>query len=725
MQTNMTKVETSKEPKCRVTMLSTATMATVTVSSAQPMRPLESLPQDTNVFHLPQIVQRLPVQHKITCMFLLDLTINKDNIENINVHMNYKYKVLQKYVHLKSDRPECHAIHNLLGVLAARLGRYKEAMDFFMLVLEKDPTNINAIANARWLWDTLTHEDTTVCPALKDRLHQMVEAACNKLLTVLSDQQWCNIIARCLAEQAYAYTFQPWDDEFSVQRYHIAHDLYDTSMTLLGTDSVNDIERQDWEFQDAITCKLIAKMEHKSCPTFYQISFRRFHKIVQTCDNDHMISESWRYIGEICKFADSKTKKEMLEDLNFGDLSNTNPIWQWCLDKALEVNPGDSRLLARKAQMIRHTSCERALQLLDESIDIDNSEYNRFAFVIRGEIYLKNAQRSVFLDSALLERAKADFEHALSLNETSKDLAHLATIWKLLAQDGGANNSSLGGKTCMEKALEYYEKAVNCQNGVKSEEINRLRGMCLFEAGQYDVAIESFQRAIGCQTNPTDTNLGNFTNLMRVYLTAISESKSDKIKRRLLRELAKSAKHAIRKYPEGKLRDRVSQLWLEFPEEMNFFLSYCDEMRCQEIVQMFSGQYYATEDSWRIRARDENDIPVQVCLHPALDAVSSNMSKENNGASGRHQPRSRRHCKDLSRKETNEKKPYSATGHRQSTTRSTKAEDNLKRASAHEWKQVRGSHTQSQVGISQSEHLKEISTYSCGSRFQLLQDELN
>ena len=404
--------------------------------------------------------------------------------------------------------------------------------------------------------------------------------------------------ARCLAEQAFAFAFELCDDAIGRRRYHAAHNLYEEALKL-SNDDLDEEERQDWIFGDAIACKKIGSIlntvEREPYGHWFSISLAKFYRITQArgiheCKDKNMLSESWRYIGEICGWLERKKAtnrsseiKELMAHEELGPLFKqnlSNP--EACLEKAIEINPSDPRLLVRLARMVMYKDHERSLELLQNSIDMDNTRFNRLAYATRGEIFLKryheilNARDATVPDQELLHKARIDLEKALEMNVSPEEYVKLARVWYLQSLDDHGEVSSTDGKVCLDRALMYYAKAMDCQNGAMSEEFNRYRGICLVDAKEYDAAIESFKRAIECSPN---SHAKNFTHLMKVFLIIIKESEPDGTQRkRTLRELSYWATEAISHCSKTNLRKYVtSELWNEMPTEMDIFLQYLRE----------------------------------------------------------------------------------------------------------------------------------------------------
>ena len=218
--------------------------------------------------------------------------------------------------------------------------------------------------------------------------------------------------------------------------------------------------------------------------------------------------------------------------------------------------------MTQLALLGRFDDVDRSLRLLKDSIEINSSCGNRLAFTVRGDIYLKTYRNQLCTykhsdeadktlpDGNLLRLAQEEYEKALSFNPTSRDFSNLACVWHYHAKnpDGELilNKKSEG---CIMKALVYHAKAIGCENGSMREDTNHNRGTCLLDAKEYDVAIESFKRAMECQAK-TNMNTTNFYLLVKEYLTKLSELQVEEgsYLSPALSELAYWCKEAVTKY---------------------------------------------------------------------------------------------------------------------------------------------------------------------------------
>ena len=96
--------------------------------------------------------------------------------------------------------------------------------------------------------------------------------------------------------------------------------------------------------------------------------------------------------------------------------------------------------MTRLALLVRFDDIDRSLRLLKDSIEIDSSGGNRFAFSVRGDVYLNSYRKQLHTyertaredeihpDRNLLRLAQEDYEKALSFNATPRDFSNLASV---------------------------------------------------------------------------------------------------------------------------------------------------------------------------------------------------------------------------------------------------------------------------------------------------------
>ncbi|XP_038079120.1 tetratricopeptide repeat protein 22-like [Patiria miniata] len=401
----------------------------------------------------------LPVGH-----FQLPLLTNRGPI--VEVTANYKRRVLEDYLQRKQNRPERHAIRNLLGVLAFAQDRdVDRAREHFEFILSEseDPDNLNAKAN-------LAYVNRTAAPPY-DELDLKSEA---------SRRQH----ARRYAEQGYAYMFELTSETKTCDPFKKGLGLYNKALKLAG-DLVDHMEKEDWQFCIGLASYKIlfplAPGGDGTAQSLLDSASEKFRAIVDSPRADNATkSDAWLQFARTLKKG---------SEMRLHGCAHITP--EHCLDRALELAPDDSmkaRILHRQAkftlQADRNEGFSRARALLESSICFDRSSQNYLAYALHADICIKQYKRSE--DIALITRAKNDLEFILEQHVSPWDFKLLAEAYFHLAK------SSIGeeSKDYIRKALETCTKCEECQDGPISG-LHHLRGKILRLNDQHREAEES------------------------------------------------------------------------------------------------------------------------------------------------------------------------------------------------------------------------------------------
>ncbi|XP_071802347.1 uncharacterized protein [Asterias amurensis] len=434
--------------------------------------------------------------------YLLPLTMNKGHINAKQAE--YHIRVKTKYLDIKKHRPERHALRNLLGILHFRLGKFDESLEFFDKILSdgEDPKNLNALANQKYICNKLYR-----IPESRD---------CEKKISELLPDDYQNEgeesrlrRARSLAEQAFAYSFDVFDESVTTERYRTSVKLYDEAFELAG-DSLAQYEREDWMTSKGMAChKIFNKVKwdkslKEEAQTWLGKMANIFIQIVQETDDNSLASEGWRQLGEIFQQA----KSHYFNPIQVPDsLKKYLSTPGKCFKRALHYTPNDPRLLARFANFLKKIrNKEEALERVNQSIQLDASMFNYFAYSVRGQIFLQDYEKQKRMSAnqfdKLLENAQNDFEKASKIHVTPVDLEHLAQVYYYLAIDCHGNEAGHNdGQRYHQKALTTCARAAACQDGEQRSLVHKIRGQSLCALGEHQQALRSFQRAIECKDN--------------------------------------------------------------------------------------------------------------------------------------------------------------------------------------------------------------------------------
>ncbi|XP_022111418.1 tetratricopeptide repeat protein 22-like [Acanthaster planci] len=393
-----------------------------------------------------------PVGH-----FGLPLHTNTGTI--VPVTANYKRGVLEYYLNRKGDRPERHALRNLLGVLAFQQGQRDLARQHFDRILSEgeDPGNLNARAN-------LDHVNTVVTS--------------DNDLPDLETEDGKRRQARRYAEQGFAFMFELYDETVTHQRYRQARDLYVKAMELAGN-LVDHKEKEDWHFGIGLAnfkmFSIPATMSAEAMKAALDSAVKNFRAILTSAQADNaMKCDAW---FELALTVNKALKSHILRPTI--TLENLTP--QACLDNALQVSPDnfmEARIQARKAyfcyQADPRNGFQEAIHLLERSIELDSSKINFHAYSTRANIYLEEYESSNNVD--LLHSAQADLEHILKEHVSPWDFEMLAKVYLYLAKSTTQEEES---KAYIQKALQNCTNSEKCQDGANRPSLQTLREQIL------------------------------------------------------------------------------------------------------------------------------------------------------------------------------------------------------------------------------------------------------
>ncbi|XP_038059792.1 tetratricopeptide repeat protein 22-like [Patiria miniata] len=539
--------------------------------------------------------------------FMLPLLINKEiNIDTTVVET--KLRDLDHFLRVRIGRPEELAILNAKGLLNLRLNRYEEALDLFHAVLAKDPENLNALANLQYVLEKLFKlAEAGNYREMWYRLLHPAESATQEAVSIAeAPTNQRRIQARCLAEQAYAHTFDIHSENVSGKRHMQSVELYQKALRLGGED-VTDIEQHEWKFCLAINeHKLFTHLPYYNQPNqpdqhrprvHLENAVKLFSDLVgggRSVDKE-IQWDSWCHLGDIFR---TMKHRHMQQNVPHEMRKYTRDPEQ-CMTKAMEISPDNPRLLVRYATVHYSLNKDRgkSLKLLDASLNIDATNWK--ALSTRATINMKHYNSQQTQDRPemreILDSAKGDLEKALSMNVTPWDLINLGQVYYRLAKNH--TKEEIDKKSLFQKALVCFSKSVDCPDGNNRTDVHFMRGLCLFDIEEKRAAIGCFKQAIACEA-PYLTNTRNFNELLRVYLSILQEENPPKDES-ILAETAFSLKKALKKYGQPKIsKFCISEFTFEHKKELQLLLGYCRKYsELNELVSLLEKTSFATARS--------------------------------------------------------------------------------------------------------------------------------
>ncbi|XP_071789660.1 uncharacterized protein [Asterias amurensis] len=521
-------------------------------------------------------------------LFKLDLPITDKNINQDTVKR--KLLDIEQDLRTRLGRPEELAILNLLGLLKFALKRYDESQKHFLAVLEKDPDNLNALANMQHVLLALYRKKEA--RYYQDKWEDLINQDARQKRTIKAR-------ARCLAEQAYVYAVDMHTDERCSERYEQSNDIFGKALRCAG-EMVDTSEKDFWEFFIAknlhkLFDKLIYKQDYSKANEHMESVVGLFFKIANRNPGDSEYRwESWRHLADLVRVITSKKvfKYGHLQPQMLRDCFNDPEM---CMKHAMEVSPHNPRLLARYANFeysLKKPGCYKsALELLQNSISLDHSSYNFYAYSTRGMIYYKNYlwQNKNYIKHKdrgqfppphqnMLKNAKTDLEKAVEFRNTTWDLLNLAKVYHLLAKCDTVVSPE-EQRQYLELELETLKRCEDCDDQSDRQTLQQTFGRCFFDLGEYRESIDRFKEAMLLES-PGAQYTGYFQEMFCSYLSLLRSEDRDENAQPILEDIVQSMRKAMTQYGSGSLTRNCFTLDLrkEYKQELQMVCNYCKKI---------------------------------------------------------------------------------------------------------------------------------------------------
>ncbi|XP_038045872.1 uncharacterized protein LOC119720303 [Patiria miniata] len=435
--------------------------------------------------------------------FRLPLTLNKGNIDMKAAERLFT-KTNGKLGRFTESRPEHYASWNLLGMLAFRLGKFEEALQYLDKVLSpnEDPDNLNALANRKYICEKLYRlTEARDC-------EQKIARLLGEGVTEEGKRRLRKLRARSFFEQAFALTNEIYGF-MATDRYRKAFALHQAAIELAGKD-VAQSERAAWIFESGLACKSIYgrikwdKSKKVEVKKFYQGAVNNFITIIQFNEDEDRKIKAWRRLGDL--FYHSRDLLPPIPETYREFVDEPDK----CFEKALSLSPNNPKVLTRRATHFIKKDQTKALSLLDRAIELGDSEFNLQVRYDRANIYLSQYKQQLKYsqksrdpmaqcpDDTLLTRAKEDLSFAIKDVSKPWFTELMAEVLYYLATDC-YGRLRYGSERLLQQALTYCAKAVEIADGSKRGNVHKVRGMCLCVMGEHQAAFGSYKRAVECE----------------------------------------------------------------------------------------------------------------------------------------------------------------------------------------------------------------------------------
>ena len=317
------------------------------------------------------------------------------------------------------------ALHNLLGISLYGLGRYKEAHEQFLAVIEENQHNLNGLEH---------------CSKVLEKLGQKEDA--QKYKQRLKDVEWSEErTGMMLLEQAYACTFEVYH-KVGKDRYLNAIKLYRQGFKLHK--NLTKAEKVEWMICHGCAYhKLLdiflqyGERDDKLVKESYSDALKVFHEACEEAVGLESEAMCWSYLGQILCKPPRKHQNVDQEFLAANSLTEYFKKPDLCFEKALESKPHDKEASCRYARhLLRHPTAERlnkAHTLLNDVIDAREADLNWFVYALRAEVLLAKYERNKTAENkANLNQAKQDYEKVE--NPNAKNNQNIEKIRRYLAE---------------------------------------------------------------------------------------------------------------------------------------------------------------------------------------------------------------------------------------------------------------------------------------------------
>ncbi|CAC5404814.1 unnamed protein product [Mytilus coruscus] len=515
--------------------------------------------------------------------FSLSLNASQVQSEATLSHTIAKVKsLLDDYV----DGFSANAIRNLVGVFYFYNKAPEESLKFFQDVLHNDTENLNALANQVFVYKRLFRT-------------RKAEETYRKLEEILSSK---NGVAAAVqkAECGFAYLFDCYMNNVR-PRWDRCSSIFEEALNEL--EPLKDMKKRIkleikfWtmqSYQKRYDTDVRDQIKHqetfnKAVKIINQITEELGTDEMKDCRNTKTVinvaAVSQAYLGTFFfKKPDTKWNERGLTEVDetkippvIEDTGRTEEFKdpRICFKKALEENPNNREVRIRYANYLRDIRMEKeeatennrkrldeALEHVNHSLSLDDSESNWFGRFTKASIYFSKYQ--LFKSKNDLETAISDWEIADSFHHTSRIYSQLANAYRLMAlKDGSDTELELDKDEYITKACVYFWKSVQMLGTQKRPEIHRCYGRFLRDLGDKREAIECFKRAMEIDTahKPTKSFEHLFETFLQMYeedvrnlpngITESDEGSDHRVELRvdrLLFEIAFWFRFAIKKY---------------------------------------------------------------------------------------------------------------------------------------------------------------------------------
>ena len=475
---------------------------------------------------------------------LLDLNLQLSSIKNVH-HLQYQLHLTDKLLtEFEGFKETTCAILNLKGTVLFFLKEYQKASDTFKEVLKHDDSNLNALSNLESIYRQLGYWTKA------DQYHSQLE----------EDDHLLN--ATCFGEQGFAMMFDCHISVDEYARFKRSKNMFELCFRELKNVDAGDGCLQWYLWYAQLLHKLLNKCttgdqrkekveclrEGLKCCLHVRDNLKDIGE--SSSDKDkHLLSVAIAYLGIFAHKVSSDIKEEVEKEFSvkLGEILSEP---ETAFKSADELHQ-NTEVLCRYALYLQGNDSEdklknlqKAEKLIDKAITLDKSGHgNWFPFTIKSSIILGKCRlrrgqstREIsdqdinhkVLDSTMEEWLQESIEfgeRAAEINATPKIYSDLGEAYHWRAMNQKQTDLKEGQTDLKEgyffTALSQFCHALNHADGNKLPYIHYNHGKCLMEMEQFYPAIESFKRAIECQTKRPEQA---YSELITCYLKVLSNT---------------------------------------------------------------------------------------------------------------------------------------------------------------------------------------------------------
>ncbi|XP_078601101.1 tetratricopeptide repeat protein 22-like [Branchiostoma floridae x Branchiostoma japonicum] len=484
------------------------------------------------------------------------------------------------------------ALLNFISVFEYALQRTEEARETAKQVLEKDPNNLNALANLAYI----NRESGLESQAIP------LETTYNNVLKQDNRDITMACVARSMAEQAFALTYDCFDkdedDEGTelTEKFLQAENLYQSAIRI-GNAVAQAREKMTWSFFKAFNNKRILSQYltvsvHKydeevkeKITTNLDKTIAGFAEVLRQEHTPLYKAQALVYMRCVMSRTEHAVQHMYLQDLQI-DITRSKEevtafLQVWPVKYAIDLVKNNHRVLNTMALALKSENAAEAEATIQVSLETESDpNINWYGYLLKGELALEKYKRTTkehpqskgdpdnieLLNSSIsnlktcLEGMKSSRNYNV-LGEAIMKLAFSKSCTVLHTDD----NRETEANTQLTQALHCFNEALKKDHGARHPTTHSLRAECLKHLGEEKQAVESWKRAVELDREST-TYWGNIRSLLAMLLNQCRKTKDPTTRKPVVAETAAYLKVALSKYQQVNHKF-IPKLIEQFPEE--------------------------------------------------------------------------------------------------------------------------------------------------------------